>query len=233
MAEPELALEGELASWTSSDIPDQSGRTAVVTGANSGLGLVTARELARAGATVVLAARGTEKLESARDAILAEVPDARLEPGARPRRSLLGARVRGYGRRRAREARAAGQQRRRDDAAPRAHRRRLRASVRDQPPRALRAHRPAPRPARRRLRTPAWSPSPASSTGPARSTSTTSTAERRYSPRGNYQRSKFANAVFGLELDRRLREAGLRSRACSPTLATPRPTCSPPARRGR
>jgi NAD(P)-dependent dehydrogenase (short-subunit alcohol dehydrogenase family) len=51
--------------WTAADIPDQSGRVAVVTGANSGLGLATAQELARHGATVVMAVRDVSKGERA------------------------------------------------------------------------------------------------------------------------------------------------------------------------
>jgi NAD(P)-dependent dehydrogenase (short-subunit alcohol dehydrogenase family) len=52
--------------WTSEQIPDQSGRVAVVTGANSGLGLATARDLAEAGATVIATARDTAKAEAAK-----------------------------------------------------------------------------------------------------------------------------------------------------------------------
>ena len=47
--------------WTVNDIPDQSGKIAVITGANSGLGFEASRELARKGATVVMAVRNMEK----------------------------------------------------------------------------------------------------------------------------------------------------------------------------
>ncbi|MGZ8667081.1 MAG: oxidoreductase [Solirubrobacterales bacterium] len=64
--------------WKASDIPDQTGRVAVVTGANSGLGLATAQGLAQAGAKVVMAcrdpARGIEALEQVRSS----VPEAEL-----------------------------------------------------------------------------------------------------------------------------------------------------------
>jgi NAD(P)-dependent dehydrogenase (short-subunit alcohol dehydrogenase family) len=65
--------------WTAADIPDQTGRTAVVTGANGGLGLETARALAAAGAHVVMAARSREKAEEAIADILRGTPNAALE----------------------------------------------------------------------------------------------------------------------------------------------------------
>lgn len=51
--------------WTCADIPDQSGRTALITGANSGLGLESVRALAQRGARVVLACRSLAKAEAA------------------------------------------------------------------------------------------------------------------------------------------------------------------------
>ena len=49
--------------WSAADIPNQQGRIALITGANSGLGLETARALKRCGTTVVLACRSPRKAE--------------------------------------------------------------------------------------------------------------------------------------------------------------------------
>lgn len=66
--------------WTLDDIPDLSGRTAVVTGVTSGLGEHTVLELARKGATVVMAARSETKLRGAMDDVTRMLPQAELVP---------------------------------------------------------------------------------------------------------------------------------------------------------
>jgi NAD(P)-dependent dehydrogenase (short-subunit alcohol dehydrogenase family) len=66
-----------MSAWTFSDIPDQTGRTAIVTGANTGIGLETARMLALKGANVVLACRNPEKGKAAVDQVLAARPSGR------------------------------------------------------------------------------------------------------------------------------------------------------------
>jgi hypothetical protein len=64
--------------WTIDDMPDLSGKTAIVTGANVGLGYETAKGLAARGAHTILACRNQEKGHAARDAIRAAHPDASL-----------------------------------------------------------------------------------------------------------------------------------------------------------
>jgi protochlorophyllide reductase len=65
--------------WKTSDIGDLTGRTALVTGANSGLGYVIAEELATAGATVVLGCRSASKAEEAARRIRASAPGGNVE----------------------------------------------------------------------------------------------------------------------------------------------------------
>lgn len=65
--------------WSEHDVPDQTGRIAIVTGANSGIGLETARTLAQKGAHVVLACRNKENGEAACADITQGDPQAKVE----------------------------------------------------------------------------------------------------------------------------------------------------------
>ncbi|MDP9142204.1 MAG: oxidoreductase [Pseudomonadota bacterium] len=65
--------------WTTADIPPQNGRIAVVTGANSGLGLQTATALAAAGAQVIMACRNPDKAAAALDQVKRHAPDAKVQ----------------------------------------------------------------------------------------------------------------------------------------------------------
>jgi NAD(P)-dependent dehydrogenase (short-subunit alcohol dehydrogenase family) len=65
--------------WTTADIPDQTGRRAIITGGNSGIGYPVALELARHGATVVIACRDLAKGEAAAARIRNAIPQASIE----------------------------------------------------------------------------------------------------------------------------------------------------------
>lgn len=65
--------------WTEKNVPDMAGKLAVVTGASSGIGLETARELARNGARVVLACRDERRARAAIGSIRSEIPEGQLE----------------------------------------------------------------------------------------------------------------------------------------------------------
>ncbi|MEP6988528.1 MAG: oxidoreductase [Chloroflexota bacterium] len=65
--------------WTAKDMPDQSGRVVVITGANSGVGYESAVAFAAKGARVVMASRSMDKLEKARQDLLQRVPKAKVD----------------------------------------------------------------------------------------------------------------------------------------------------------
>ena len=65
--------------WTVDNIPDQTDRIALVTGANSGLGYETSLALAQKGATVVMACRNMDKGEDAKNSVLEHAPDAKVD----------------------------------------------------------------------------------------------------------------------------------------------------------
>jgi NAD(P)-dependent dehydrogenase (short-subunit alcohol dehydrogenase family) len=68
-----------MSEWTAADLPSFAGRTIIVTGANSGLGEITARELARVGAKVILAVRNTTKGDAAASGMTGEVEVRKLD----------------------------------------------------------------------------------------------------------------------------------------------------------
>lgn len=68
-----------MSAWTAADLPSFAGRTVIITGANSGLGAVTARELARVGAQVIMAVRDTGKGEAAAAQMTGDLEVRRLD----------------------------------------------------------------------------------------------------------------------------------------------------------
>ena len=137
-----------MTNWTTADIPDQTGRTAVITGANTGLGYETAAALAAKGAHVVLAVRNLDKGKDAADRIAAATPVPSVaRAGTRP--DVAGARS-------APPPTSCASRHDRIDLlinnagvmfTPKAHHQgRLRTAVRHQPSGPLRADRPAARP---------------------------------------------------------------------------------------
>ncbi|MGI5347097.1 oxidoreductase [Streptomyces sp. CA-250714] len=194
--------------WTAEEIPDQTGRVFVVTGAGSGLGLATTRALARRGGHVVLAVRDVDKGRRAVAEITAEQPDAGLEVRHLDLADLDS--VRAFADR------------------LRADHPRLDVLVNNAgvmaPPRSLSAQGYELQFACNHLGHFALTGlllDPLTAGRDPRVVTVTSVnhrkarldfddlnGERRYSPMGAYSRSKLANAVFGRELHRRLAAAG-------------------------
>ena len=195
--------------WTTAQINGQSGRSFVVTGANSGLGFETARQLAVHGARVTLTCRSDAKGRAAVDRIRAESPGALVEFRVLDLADLDS--VRAFA------------------AAVTSDPIMVDVLVNNAgvmfPPRALTRQGFESQFATNHLGHFALTAllfDTICRGGDARVVTVSSlehkrgsihfddlTGERSYSPRGFYQQSKFANVLFGLELDRRVREAGI------------------------
>jgi NAD(P)-dependent dehydrogenase (short-subunit alcohol dehydrogenase family) len=208
--------------WNPSSVPDQQGRRVIVTGAGSGLGLVVARELARRGARVVMAARDVVKAGRHRDALLAEHPAATVD--IRPLDLLDPDSIRAFTADVTAEpvdallnvAGIAGSPLRRDAQGREIHFATnhlghfalttllLDALAQGWEPRVVTVSSGLYRVGRLDL-----------------DRDDHLTGGRRYSPTRAYARSKLANMLFGLELDRRLRAAGspIRSLLAHPGIA--------------
>src|ERR1700733_5023876 len=75
------SIGGPTMGWNPADIPDLTGRRAIITGANAGLGLQIAHGLAEHGAEVLLACRNTTKAEAAAEAVRTRTPGAKVSVG--------------------------------------------------------------------------------------------------------------------------------------------------------
>lgn len=197
--------------WSADRIPDLTGRTAVVTGANSGLGFLTALALSRAGAATVVACRSEAKAAGAIEQMRAAAPIADLSAAVLDLADL-------------------GSVRRFAGAFTAAHDR-LDLLVNNagimMPPRQLTVDGFESQFATNHLGHFALTGLllPALEASPQARVVTVTSIEHKpgsihwddldgahdYSPRGFYQQSKFANAVFGLELHHRLSKAGART----------------------
>jgi NAD(P)-dependent dehydrogenase (short-subunit alcohol dehydrogenase family) len=93
MTQGNAAGKSAAGKWTAQDVGDQHGRTAVITGANSGIGLEAARVLAARGAMVVLAGRDPGRTAAAADGIRAGTPDAQVETAELDLASLESVRI--------------------------------------------------------------------------------------------------------------------------------------------
>lgn len=72
-------MSEKIQAWYDQNLTSQSGKTIIITGANSGIGYEAAKTLAKAGAEIIMACRNVEKAETAVDEMLSEVPQAKLQ----------------------------------------------------------------------------------------------------------------------------------------------------------